>query len=401
MEIQNQFNQMKELQSNLIGFIDKEDEAEEYLMNLKTCIDDQNILKNREDFKLFLHLLVSISNDHYRYPNFFEKIERILLDFKAEIEQYFTNKEIFRLFKTNKRLLLFLVKQKIFVFDQQISERILMKRKYRELKYPQYFAPEVKPFYDQIKNRDTSKESEDEEQKKIEEEFNKEMSKEIPEDFDEKRLIGENDDHICHMIRNDMIEEFITFINQNNYPLNSTISQSIFETNNFLLYEKPPLIAYAAFYGSVAISKYLYDKDVELSPSLWPYAVHSDNPSMINFLEENNVEYDDGVNESFPYKETVLEAIKCHNNDVVNYIKDKYNKEGFKKSQNDEFKYKLNEHIISYSFRYYNFNYFPEKIKSNSIFFYFCIYGYTTLVKMYITNHRIDINKLKILNLYY
>ena len=93
------------------------------------------------------------------------------------------------------------------------------------------------------------------------------------------------------MIREDSIEEFITYDNKNDYPLNSYIKESIFETNDFLIkHKKTTLIEYAAFFGSTQIFKYLYKNEVELTSSLWLYGIHSDNAEIIQLLEENKVE---------------------------------------------------------------------------------------------------------------
>ena len=65
--------------------------------------------------------------------------------------------------------------------------------------------------------------------------YQKKFRIQIPEDFYEKRKEGENDSHICSLIRNDSIIEFIKYVTENNYSLDYTITSSIFETNSFLL----------------------------------------------------------------------------------------------------------------------------------------------------------------------
>lgn len=397
MEIQNQFTKMKNLQQKMLEFIDKEDNIEENFQNLIKIIEEQNISKDCSEFTLFLRLIMAIADDHYRSSGFFDKIEQILQKYKSEIQQFFTNKELFSLFKTNKRILLFLVQQNMITFDEKILDKILIKSKYRQSNYLHYFEPEVKQAIEKAKNDDNKVDNKDEEEE--EEEVD---SYEIPKDFYEKRLIGENDSYVCNMIRNDLISDFIIFVNKESYSLNSKIEESIYETNRFLLYETPTMIEYAAFFGSTQIFNYLFKNNVEITPSVWRYAVHSDNPEMINILEENSIKLDNGNNdnESFPYKSTILEAIACHNNDVADYIMDKYKEEESKKPEDKTLKYTLNKHITSYCFKYYNFNYFPENIKDKSIFFYFCIYDYYNLVKIFLSRHRIDINNLKISKVY-
>ena len=75
----------------------------------------------------------------------------------------------------------------------------------------------------------------------------------IFENFDEKRKDGLNDFYICSLIRNDLVEEFIAYVNRNSISLESRIKSSIFETNSFLIDKEPLLIEYAAFYGSIQI----------------------------------------------------------------------------------------------------------------------------------------------------
>ena len=84
------------------------------------------------------------------------------------------------------------------------------------------------------------------------------ISKEITENFEENRKIGENHNHICKLIRNDLIDEFISYVNLKNIPLQTKIDNSIFETNLGLIDSNITLIDYAAFHGSTQIFKYLY-----------------------------------------------------------------------------------------------------------------------------------------------
>ena len=65
-----------------------------------------------------------------------------------------------------------------------------------------------------------------------------------------------------------------------NISLLSTIKPSIFEINKYL-------IEYAAFFGSIRIFQYLRFNNIELQPSLWFYAIHSNNTEMIHLLERD------------------------------------------------------------------------------------------------------------------
>ena len=198
----------------------------------------------------------------------------------------------------------------------------------------EYFAPEIKPFIN-------------------EEWFMKEWIENInsnfynfvdnlPEDFYEKRKIGENDEKICQLIQKDSIKDFIVHVHKNSNNLNSSINPSIYETNIFLLKnEGIQLIEYAAFHGSFQIFNYLKLNGVEMSPSLWLYAIHGQNSEIITLLNDNKI---NPIDES--YRECLKESIKCHHNDISEYFLNNYIEETT--SINDGLKY--------YNYKYINFN---------------------------------------------
>ena len=107
---------------------------------MKTIISDQQISEDKHDLKSILRLINKISNNHRRVVSFIEKIERILREIRNEIKIRFSNSEIFELFEENKRILLFLIKDDENIFSKMTNY------KYVNFKYPQYFAPEIKPF---------------------------------------------------------------------------------------------------------------------------------------------------------------------------------------------------------------------------------------------------------------
>ena len=108
----------KELQNHLIEFIDNQDDNQTNYENLITDLQNQSITENKNELKLFLNLLTTISNNHHRYSNFFIKIDQILSFLKQKIKQTFSNIEIFDLFKHNLRILLFFIKNDFFVNDE-------------------------------------------------------------------------------------------------------------------------------------------------------------------------------------------------------------------------------------------------------------------------------------------
>ena len=73
---------------------------------------------------------------------------------------------------------------------------------------------------------------------------------------------------------------------------------------------------------------------------------------MIQLLEENNIE---PPNNS--YSKCIRESIKCHHNDITNYILSNFinsDIEDIENINNINFEKNYNENIYSYSFHYYN-----------------------------------------------
>lgn len=134
--------------------------------------------------------------------------------FKNQIIKQFSNLEIFHIFKSNKRILLFLIEEKMMIIDEQIF-KIITLPKYQNLHYPQFFSPEL-------------------------ESFTKNSMDKLPLTFFEDRKNGENDNYVCKLIQKDSVQEFIAFVNRNNFSLKSTIKPSIFDTNPFFIIKPKP-----------------------------------------------------------------------------------------------------------------------------------------------------------------
>ena len=333
MSSQEYLNKMKVIQESILNFLEEGAKSEENLLIFKDKYNNLKISDSKYDILTLLHLISEIGNNCHRFPNFFDKIEKILQFFKEDIKKYFPNSKIFNIFKSNKRILLFLIEQQIIIIDEYIVKEITKTDKYINAKYPQYFQPEIQPFINRLW---------------LPRYLAEELNEELPENFYEKRKEGENDNLISEMIRKDMIAEFVAYVTRNEISLDAKIQPSIYETNSFLLEKQTEsnqnqsltLIEYAAFFGSIKILKYLQYKDVKLTQSLLPLAIHSQNVQMIRFLEENHVELEDKL-----YKQVFYESIKCHDNDIANYILSNF-------LQNDE---ENSRDVINQSLKYYNF----------------------------------------------
>lgn len=124
MEVQQYLNAWKVLYNHLFDFIDDQEDSQNNYQNLISDIKYQNIAENKNEFRQFLQLIVLISNNHHRSPNFFNKIDQILSSLSPKIAQTFSNSEIFDIFNENKRVLLFLIKNNIFTFDENLKKKI-------------------------------------------------------------------------------------------------------------------------------------------------------------------------------------------------------------------------------------------------------------------------------------
>lgn len=371
-EIQEYLNKMKNLQKNILSFVEKESTIQNDYHNIIKFIADNNIHEDRYDLKALLHLLSSISNNHHRNHDFFKKIEHIFIFLKESITKFYSNYQIFQIFQDNKRMLLFLFEQKIIIPDEFIAS-IITKDKYINQFYPEYFYPEFKAFF----NKETCQkiESRNHKYKKI-----SEFVEKNPESFEQKRKNGENDGYVCQLIRNDLIDQFIKYVNKNKLTFSEVIKPSIYETNPFLLNKNTSFIEYSALFGSVLIFRFLCLNEIDLTPSLWLFAIHGRNFELTRQLEEEEINPSDTS-----YKECFFESIKCHHLHFANYFKNKIN--------NIEKIMDINEQFI----KYYNYEYISNDLDNSFVYFYdLCQYDYYKIVQSLLKTTKLNLNSKRI-----
>ena len=346
-EIKKYVDKMTDIYEQFLAYLDNQDPvSEEDYIKLLQIIDKHNIQRIKEQFHQFISLLIKISNEHHRQATFFNKIERILLNFRSTIQETQTNVEIYREFESNKRLIYFLLKEGILTIDDQISQYI----KFNEKHFSEFFSFDI--------NKTDDKD-------------------------DTKRQIGENDSYICSLIRSDAVEEFVQYVNQANFRLSSRIEPSIFETNSFLIDKKPTLIEYAAFFGSIQIFQYLYINKAPISGSLWLYGIHSNNAIFIrNYIERSGIKPTDNN-----WEQILIESIKCHHNEIARYIFENLIDENI--ISNISF----NERVFKKALKYHNYSFFPTDFKDKKIFFILCQYEYEDIVNILIKSYLYTIEK--------
>ena len=264
--IQEFASKMKNIEEMLLDYLDQNEEQDYNYQTLINYLEEINIRESKIKLRLFFHMIVQICNNHFRSNNFFSKINKILAAYQKETKDYFSNYEIFDIFKNNMLILLYLFKNKIIVPDQAVFN-VICNNKYKNKNYPKYFFHEIKNFLDTNLISEHIDITDNE--------------------YESKREIGENCSFIYQLIRNDSVIDFISHVNRINYSLLSNIEESIYETNEFLIGKTPSLIEYASFYGSIQIFRYLFANNVQMTPSLWLYAIHGRNPDIIYFLDDS------------------------------------------------------------------------------------------------------------------
>lgn len=371
MEVHTYFDLVREIQDNILSFIDADDKADYSPSIFKDFMDSKKFGHDIHELKVIIELIKKISKNHKRRIDFYEKIESILLYFSSEIAKNFSNYEIFDFFKKDKLILLILLKNKIISIDNRIISYINDQRTRQvDKNYEYFFYPEIKPFISTEKaqriERDLLSTNPDIFTDKV---FNFSI-------YDSKRKSGENDSFICNLIRNDMIEDFVQCINQNNISISKTfIKRSVFETNSFLIksdYDYVSLMEYAMFFGSIQIVQYMKFNRIVFTPSLWFYVIHSNNPELIHFLEENHIEPKDKS-----YLECLKESIKCHHNDIAEYIQNCL----LEQTKN------VDDFIHENALHYFNYFYFPKEL-CLYILNYLCTFELFDIVKSFLNENK-------------
>lgn len=126
----------KMIQEIILDYLDNENDQDHFL---KIESHYENIRGDKEELNEFVRMIQCIAKNYHRFPNFYQKIEQIIKLFKDDIRLYFSNNEIFNIFKSNARILFFLFKEKIIIIDNENIE-------YIKRKYSYYFYPEIKEF---------------------------------------------------------------------------------------------------------------------------------------------------------------------------------------------------------------------------------------------------------------
>lgn len=363
-KIDEYINNKKDIQEAILNLIDSEFDTLEYnnnILELATIFQNEDFSNNREELKILINFISKVTKNHHRQNGFFKKIEQILQFLMNDIASAFSNFEIFYFFKKNLRMILLLFQINVLKADDDIFYYIYQKHNYNA--YMVYLYPEFKGILNPISSH-----------------FIEEKIAEI-ENYDIYRQMGENESYLCSLIRDDLVEDFIAFVNKTNISLSrTTIKPSALETNSFLIGKELTLIEYAAFFGSINIFQYLQLQEVDLKETLWLFVIHSNSPEMIHLLENNHVEPSDTT-----FCECYKEAIKCHHNAIASYIK-----ESLMTKVDEEFIIAIEKHI----FEYYNFAFMNVESFDKRVLYYLNEFDYIKLLKLYMSDKNDEMREI-------
>ncbi|KAK8892689.1 hypothetical protein M9Y10_029929 [Tritrichomonas musculus] len=189
-------------------------------------------------------------------------------------------------------------------------------------------------------------------------------------------LTEEEDTKICSLIRDDLIDDFIVYVNSTNIDINKLINTENQSANLFLQNRKVvTLIQYAIYYGAIQIFNYLKLNGAIVSDA-WKFAVYSNSAEMIHLLEQNDIKLS-----KYDVDYCIEASIRAHCSKIAIYLINNYSDKNV-------------EDYYMFSFQYYNFDFFLEEDFDLSVIFLFLFeYDHFDLISPLIKEK--DFNPLK------
>ena len=114
MNIEEYISQKKKVEDAIIRLLEQSERNENLdLTEMSNYINDQEIQEDGNELRQFIHLIVSISKSFHRFSNFYDVIIQIFEMVKDLFPKYLTNKETYDILKSDKRLILYFIENKI------------------------------------------------------------------------------------------------------------------------------------------------------------------------------------------------------------------------------------------------------------------------------------------------
>ena len=201
-----------DMQNMVLDYLDdcEDKDADLKQKKLFEYLNQSHILEDRFYLEDFLLMLSSLSNNHERKSKnkLILKIQEILLNYKDEIHSHLNGLQIFKIFKDNNRVLLFLINNSFF----DMNNDLILNNFFSFDSKIAYFYPELRKI------------SEDKFLKAVNAYHLQEFIDKSDSNFNEflqYRDIGENENNVAKMARNDSIMSLL-------YKLKSKIPKTEF-----------------------------------------------------------------------------------------------------------------------------------------------------------------------------
>ena len=128
MNIEEYISQKKKVEDAIIRLLEQSERNENLdLTEMSNYINDQEIQEDGNELRQFIHLIVSISKSFHRFSNFYDVIIQIFEMVKDLFPKYLTNKETYDILKSDKRLILYFIENKILHVDSVIAHQMMRK----------------------------------------------------------------------------------------------------------------------------------------------------------------------------------------------------------------------------------------------------------------------------------
>lgn len=124
MEIERYIEEMREIQKQVLDYLDSTENGEEDFSKLTSYFDDIKIIENSLKFKEFIQMIANISYKHHYTSLFYNKIEKICFYFKESILHHFSDFELIIFFIYSPRMIFFFIEQKFVIFNEKLASYI-------------------------------------------------------------------------------------------------------------------------------------------------------------------------------------------------------------------------------------------------------------------------------------
>ena len=366
----------------------KQEDIQIHFDNFYSFLDKFSVSTHKKRCIMLLEMISQISFFIPLNDELMDRVIRIIDHLFVDknnlnISGSFKAKEILKIFSNNKYFILHLYEKNVIKLEELINYlyRISQNNNYNKpLVY--YFLPEILEYEKKNTNRLTNLIVKRNELSQV---YQKLLDENKLKDFINERNGSNRDRYLLKAIKNDNINDFLSFISQTDYDLSKEIELNDFELNHYLLSKKKMnIIDYSLIYGSINVFKYLVTQEKlseKISLESLNYAVIGGNNEIIHMVE-NSFIFD---------KKCLKSAIECHRHDLYHYLLENYQ---LAMDPSDEFKVSLESCNFNHMILFMRFSNFFNNICSNGeILFYVCIAPSIFLLKFTLLLPNIDINQ--------